>query len=105
MILASNLETSNRTELLTLEVPVSQIHETEYYIWTDYMYALEDPEGFEEQSGITIEELENQLKHPGETELCQVVIDKKRLLFGIFSQIEVFLLTYLFSWIFFICIF
>lgn len=31
MIIASSLETSNRTELLTLEVPVSQVHETEYY--------------------------------------------------------------------------
>lgn len=40
------------------------------------MYALENPKGFEEESGITIQELENQLRHPGEIELCQVVIDR-----------------------------
>lgn len=58
MIKSSEINTKDK-ELLTLSVPKDEIHIVEYYDWVDYIYALHDMKSFEEDSGITLKELEN----------------------------------------------
>ena len=73
MIVASGLETSNRTQLLTLEVPASEVHKMGYYDWTDYIYYQIDGQ---EEDELTPEQAEDILRnYNGETP-CQVVIDR-----------------------------
>ena len=65
--------------ILHLEIPRDELHFMEYYDWTDYMYALDNQEDFEEESGITLQELENSIKTQKSSvdyEECQVVFDK-----------------------------
>lgn len=79
MMEASELEDSDRNKLLTLNVPKNEVKLTEYYDWTDYIYALDDPIGFEKSGGISLSELENLLRDQrseSSYEVPQVVIDK-----------------------------
>lgn len=65
--------------ILHLEIPRDELHFMEYYDWTDYMYALDNQEEFEEESSITLQELENLIKTQKSSidyEECQVVFDK-----------------------------
>ena len=69
----------NESDIIRLEIPKDELKYTEYYDWTDYIYALEEPEQFEEESGLSLEDLENLLrtqKGSLEYDLCQVVFDK-----------------------------
>ena len=66
-------------KLLRLRVPRNEIKITEYYDWTDYLYALEDRKSFEEESGITIKELEDLLREQRDVESYeepQVILDR-----------------------------
>ena len=79
MMRASGLKSSDRPILLKLRVPKSAIKFTDYYDWTDYMYALEDQEEFESESGITINILEKELKTQlpeYKYDTLQVVLDR-----------------------------
>lgn len=65
--------------ILHLEIPKENLRYTEYYDWTDYMYALDEPDEFKEESGLSIEDLENLLrtqKSASEYDNCQVVFDR-----------------------------
>ena len=65
--------------IIHLEIPKENLKYTEYYDWTDYMYALDDPESFKEESGLSIQELEDLLKTQkgaSDYENCQVVFDR-----------------------------
>ena len=65
--------------ILHLEIPKENLKYTEYYDWTDYMYALDDPEEFKEESGLSVEDLENMLrtqKSAIDYDVCQVVFDR-----------------------------
>ena len=73
MIVSSGLETSNRTQLLELEVPSSEVHKMGYYDWTDYIYFWIDGCGLDL---ITKEEAEDSLRNYSGDIPCQVVIDK-----------------------------
>lgn len=80
MIEASGLNVSRKV-LLTLNVPKSEINIMEYYDWTDYMYALESSKEFEQESGISISELEKIIKENSKNsyqsfDLPQVVLNR-----------------------------
>ena len=78
MLDASNIDYLVK-DIMQLEIPSGQLKYTEYYDWTDYMYALGDPKEFEEDSGITVKDLENILrtqKNIDDYDLCQVVFDR-----------------------------
>ena len=65
--------------IIHLEIPKENLKYTEYYDWTDYMYALDDPESFREESSLSIQELEDLLKTQkgaSDYENCQVVFDR-----------------------------
>ena len=62
--------------IIKLEVPSNEVHYMGFYDWTDYIYALEDQEGFENESGMTLQELEDRLHDYHDEGYCQVVIDR-----------------------------
>lgn len=71
-----NFEEEN---ILHLEIPKENLHYMEYYDWTDYMYALDDAESFEEETGLSLQDLENLIKtqkSPIDYVECQVVFDR-----------------------------
>lgn len=66
-------------EILQLRIPKKDLKYTEYYDWTDYMYALDDPKSFKKESGISVKDLEMLLRTQKDSidyDLCQVVFDK-----------------------------
>ena len=65
--------------ILHLEIPKENLHYMEYYDWTDYMYALDDAESFEEETGLSLQDLENLIKTQKSSidyDECQVVFDR-----------------------------
>ena len=75
--------------LLHLQVPESEIKCLHYHDWDDYIYALDDVEGFEEQTGRkaeeVIKELEKSFVDNMDTEPkffdyneCQIILDEIR---------------------------
>lgn len=65
--------------ILHLEIPKENLHYMEYYDWTDYMDALDDAESFEEETGLSLQDLENLIKTQKSSidyDECQVVFDR-----------------------------
>ena len=66
-------------EILQLRIPKKDLKYTEYYDWTDYMYALDNPKNFKNESGLSVKDLETLLRTQKDSvdyDLCQVVFDK-----------------------------